>query len=361
MSNSDPTPSIENVNVSATDSDRLQGIDSIRAIAAITVMIGHLSIFPDRILHGHPSGLLLAISKMVYNNSFNGPAAVIIFFVISGFCIHMPQTRRRSLDINKFYVRRAIRLGIPAICAISLFYYFGEIKLSNINDSVFWSVICEAIYYSIYPFLLILNRKISWTKIFLMSYLASLLLLLTHLSALQDPGPGYVALRMLTFIVGLPCWILGCWLAENRSRFNPIRLSSIWVWRIIIFSAAFATNFLRFHSHIVFFGACFTFNIFAIFVAIWIGFEVSSNRYLVVSSTLEWIGKWSYSLYLIHPIASALLARIGISSDYNSTFYHIGLVIFCFPASYIFYLLIERPAHLLAISVGRVRQPAYDG
>ena len=69
--------------------DRIRGLDSIRFIAALIVVFGHgafldLSAWLD---HERMPGRLLV---GIYNNLFAGQAAVIVFFLVSGFCIHYP-------------------------------------------------------------------------------------------------------------------------------------------------------------------------------------------------------------------------------------------------------------------------------
>jgi peptidoglycan/LPS O-acetylase OafA/YrhL len=163
----------------------------------------------------------------------------------------------------------------------------------------------------------------------------------------------YVALGWLTWVVGLPCWLLGCWLAENRQKFRPVKSHQIWLARSSIFAIAFLLRVAKFHSHSVLFSNCFTLNIFALPVTAWIGVELVSSAQLGTSRLLEWVGKWSYSLYLVHPIAYAILALIGIAEINSSEPYHLIRIASALVFSYCFYLAIEKPAHRLAIMASR--------
>jgi peptidoglycan/LPS O-acetylase OafA/YrhL len=249
------------------------------------------------------------------------------------------------LNIRRFYIRRAIRIGIPALFAVAAYEAFGYLKLSEINQTVLWSIICEAIYYVLYPGLLVLGRKHGWISVVLISYAIALVLCLTNLQALRASGNSYV-----------PCWILGCWLAENRQRFKPVKSRQIWLARAAIFAIAFLLRIAKFHSHSVLFSNCFTLNAFALPVTAWIGIELASSARLGTSSVLEWVGKWSYSLYLVHPIAYAILALAGISEINGSERYHLIRIASALVFSYCFYLAIEKPAHRLAILASR-RKP----
>jgi peptidoglycan/LPS O-acetylase OafA/YrhL len=45
--------------------------------------------------------------RAIFGAQFNGPAAVIIFFVISGFCIHCPNRKRIEFSSWKTYYARS--------------------------------------------------------------------------------------------------------------------------------------------------------------------------------------------------------------------------------------------------------------
>jgi peptidoglycan/LPS O-acetylase OafA/YrhL len=67
---------------------RVNGLDSIRFLCALVVMLYHLRLMDD-VLHGQAHTGLTRAAMGIFN-AFNGPAAVIVFFLISGFCIHYP-------------------------------------------------------------------------------------------------------------------------------------------------------------------------------------------------------------------------------------------------------------------------------
>jgi len=69
--------------------DRVHGLDSLRAVLAFAVVLSHNGLFPLSPNPGSSAGIG-AIAKALYGTSVNGAAAVIAFFVISGFCIHFP-------------------------------------------------------------------------------------------------------------------------------------------------------------------------------------------------------------------------------------------------------------------------------
>jgi peptidoglycan/LPS O-acetylase OafA/YrhL len=342
-----------NPNDQSRPADHVAGIDSLRAIAALIVMLGHFGLTPSNMFGDHKADLF-ALMRMVSNCLFNGPAAVIIFFVISGFCIHFPQTRAGSqLSVRRFYIRRAVRIGLPAFATLILYNGALHLEIVNLNDSVLWSVICECIYYALYPALLIFGRRLGWAVVFAITYVAATALCASHLGALRAGENGYPAMGWLTWIVGLPCWILGCCLAEYRKKFTSVSSSRLWAVRAGIYIMTFFLMVAKFHGHSVLFSNCFTLNLFAVPVAAWIGLEMASRSRAGTSRLLEWAGKWSYSLYLIHPVSAPLLAMLGVPVSLSSESYHLTIIAFALALSFCFYLTIERPAHQIAVTLSR--------
>src|SRR5262249_38787338 len=91
---------------------RINGLDSIRFILACWVAIGHIGLFP--LFEGVDTASKLGwLLKGLYNASVNGPAAVIVFFVISGFCIHFPFRNGDFPRLARYYPRRYFRILTP--------------------------------------------------------------------------------------------------------------------------------------------------------------------------------------------------------------------------------------------------------
>jgi peptidoglycan/LPS O-acetylase OafA/YrhL len=326
---------------------RVPGLDAIRAICAFIVLVGHTS--PPPLLEGlDESNLIAKVFAGIYNNLWNGPAAVIVFFVISGFCIHYPYSRSLNISSLKVYVvRRYLRIGIPMIFAVAIYIAFN-MNLSLFNDSILWSLVAEAVYYGLYPALLACRRKLNgWTPLIFGCVVLALALASSNPTAANYPSFG----NQLNWVIGLPCWLTGCWLAERVSNSElPVAPSSrsIWIWRISIWGFATACSILRFHSPI---GYPWTLNLFSVAVVFWLAQEISHCMSHPFPGWLEWSGKWSYSLYLIHLLAFPIYSNLNLPNFgffFNWTF----KVFFALLCSYIFYLLIEYPSHLAARKAG---------
>ncbi len=191
--------------------DRVRGLDSIRFICALWVFFGHgaAPVIPNPFSNGSAASTAF---RGILGNIWSGPAAVIVFFIISGFCIHFPfaGSDRRPM-LKEFYARRFLRLLVPALIAIPLSGLVG-IELALFHDSILWSLLAELIYYVCYPFLRAVRLRFgSWRSIVITSFVVAYALAATHYKSVDYAsfGPG------LNWLMGLPCWLLGCVLAES--------------------------------------------------------------------------------------------------------------------------------------------------
>lgn len=320
---------------------RLKGLDSIRFICAIFVVLGHFGLpFTGTFANSRSSGLLqnsLKLAELI----FNGPAAVIIFFIISGLVIHYAYVGHQVIPLGAYYSRRLLRIGIPAIIAIILYKIFHfEFKAPEFGT--LWSIFCEIIYYLLYPLLFYIRKQVDWKYIISLSYIISLVLLFANLDALSAGHQGYPALGLLTWIVGLPCWLMGCWLAENYSKFKVLPHYKIQLLRALIILVVLGLRIAKFHISSVFASNCFTLNAFAFLGCIWLGYEIMYFQYKEPNKITENLGKWSYSLYLIHPVTPLILVFFKL--DFLKL-NHVALIGCALLFSYLFYKVVEKPSH----------------
>lgn len=322
---------------------RISGLDSIRFVCALWVFFGHEHA-PPVVNPFAFDTFLYWVFRGIYGNMWSGPAAVIVFFVISGFCIHYPFANRQvDLPTFAFLVRRWLRLALPLAVAIPVAQLHGY-TLALFDKTILWSLLAELIYYTIYPLLRRAWRlRGSWLMQVVIASLLALLVVLT------DPGagdyPSYGA--WLNWLVGLPCWLMGCLLADHIQRGNRLSVdrATIWGWRITVFAAAGLCSVLRFHSPI---GYPWTLNIFAVLVAFWLYREISNRADSPANLLLEWSGRWSYSLYLMHGVAATRfdLWFPGAGKSFPVWCLEVAFVLL---VCYLFYLVVEWPSHAVAI------------
>jgi peptidoglycan/LPS O-acetylase OafA/YrhL len=324
-------------------SERVGGLDTIRFVCALWVMLGHLGFFPLVSRIDRDSLLGYAIAG-AYGNVVSGPAAVIVFFVISGFCIHYPFRGGAPIPLKSYYARRYARVLLPMAAAILLGHPLG-IHLGLLSDSILWSLVCEEIYYLIYPALLWIRRSIGLKPLLAAAFVAGYAVVV-----IKDPHAGnYPSYGFaLNWVLGLPCWLFGCALAEADWGKTP-STREIWAWRGGVWFASFVCSVLRFHSPLKY---PWTLNVFAILAAVWLAKELSRAREVAPSPLLEGAGKMSYSIYLAHLHADAIWARLHVPY-LGDVLQWIVTTSFALGICYAFYRVVEKPSHELARAIGR--------
>jgi peptidoglycan/LPS O-acetylase OafA/YrhL len=323
----------------------VKGLDTLRFVAAATVALSHGAAFPLDHLIGHGSTFSHALSAL-YGVSFDGVAAVIIFFVISGFCIHFGPSTGAPFQAGPFWVRRGVRILLPLLGAMALGQVLGPGAQSGLAV-VLWSVYCELIYYALYPALRLALRKfkLSITHVLILSLIASGAVIVIGWNA-----PFYWSFSIaLTWLVALPAWLLGCVLAEQVAAIGTAGgPGHVEAWRLAIWLYAAIAMVVFFHApfRIGYPALLFPFQLLAY---LWIFAEITHFERVRPSRLLEWCGHWSYSLYLIHNVAIAV-TPISDANYVSDWLVRIALVIV---GSLVFYALVEAPSHWLARSLSR--------
>lgn len=283
----------------------------------------------------------------IYNNLFCGVAAVIAFFVISGFCIHYPFTKPDELPLKAFYTRRYIRILVPLTAALALGWALGEDML-GFYQAIIWSLVAELAYYTIYP--LLRPPMIHWMRAMtVLAYGAALCVIALYPRALNfhEFGP------WLTWIVGLPSWLLGCRLAAWAVTNQSLRRSAPWMWRAAVWVFSSAASMLRFHANI---GYPFTLTLLGVLVYYWVREEIRWYRTAAPPASLETLGKWSYSVYLVHGLAALGFVRLGfvrLGFGTHPDALWVLQTATVYILSFAFFLLVERPSHGLARRVAK--------
>ncbi len=327
------------------DLKRIVPISSLRFVLASWVVFSHYRV---PVLDTHQQGLVLWGLRALVNNLMNGPAAVIVFFIISGFCIHYPNRNGLAMPSWKlYYARRYLRILIPMTVAIG-FSVPLKMQFGLFTDSILWSLLCEEIYYLIYPCLLAVRDRLGWNKLMAIAWGLALVVILTNPRAGDYASYG----AKLNWVLGLPCWLLGCRLAERMDRFSgvPVSRAQIWSWRGGAWALSIASSILRFHSPI---GGPWTVSLFAIYASSWLEREIRYYRSGRRAPRLENLGEASYSIYLTHTHGPALLHMLGLASLLSPAATWAGEMVLCAGFAGLFFVVVEKPSHRLARRVAR--------
>jgi peptidoglycan/LPS O-acetylase OafA/YrhL len=333
----------------------VNGLDSLRFFLALVVVLSHM---PNSIAIAlkESGNVILRNIGYAVTPVFCGVGAVIAFFIISGFVIHYPN-KDKEVDYLNFLSRRWVRLGIPMIAVgvvATYFDMFGKIPI--------WSLYCELIYYTLYP--LMVKLKISWKAKFWISFgIASGLiavlcgndiLSLVNQKDVNFSGSYWQLGDGLTWIVGLPCWLLGVMLAEKVDKVDyKVSIGNIMTWRMVVFLTSVFIQVVRFKFFVSW---AVSMNLFAFLLFFWIEREIIYYRQHSSSPFFERLGKFSYSLYLVHELVVLFILQF---MPLNAWTYFVVVALIVF-SSYLIFLVLEKPSHMLAqkVRIGKKRQAA---
>src|SRR5665213_2837164 len=93
---------IQPATLSPNRRERYAVLDALRIVLAFWVVMGHLGVFP--LFAGmDPATRLGRIFVHGWSSLVCGVPAVIGFFVISGFCIHLPFRYDQDFSVGRYY------------------------------------------------------------------------------------------------------------------------------------------------------------------------------------------------------------------------------------------------------------------
>ncbi|MEJ8572820.1 acyltransferase [Microbaculum marinum] len=335
--------------MSASDPSAIQsmshvrGLDSLRFVAAAIVALSHGATFPARQYFDSGSGIERAIGA-ANELAFNGSAAVLVFFVVSGFCIHYPVTQGMDLRAGPFWVRRTIRVGVPLIVMIAIAELIGPTAAAALTV-ILWTLYCELIYYALYPVLRKIIDRVGLSLVLVVSTVISFSIILSDWETLFY----WEYSIWLTWLVALPVWLLGCLVAERMATVRrPDPGATIWHWRAAVWMYSVA-SLAFFHHGGIQIGNPALLLPFGFLAAAWVEREIACFQYRQPFAILEWAGRWSFSLYLVHNVVIALLPL----GDTHLVADWLVRVVAIVVASLAFYWVVERPSHEFARSASR--------
>ena len=171
-------------------SRRLVSLDALRGLAALAVVLSHVA------EPGGSAAVGSALAHRVADILVLGRVGVVLFFVISGFCIHLRWAKARAagrdttINFASFWKQRFIRLYPPYLVALGLYFLvqtrtgattWGRFDvydlvmhltmLHNLDartvfsiEGVFWTLAIEEQLYLAYFLLLPLRNRLGWPR-----------------------------------------------------------------------------------------------------------------------------------------------------------------------------------------------------
>jgi peptidoglycan/LPS O-acetylase OafA/YrhL len=345
-------------------------LDALRGIAAVTVVFHHLFLtFP-----GMPTTKLELISS--------GRSAVVLFFVLSGYVLSIPMWNKRQMPYRLYLIRRFCRIYLPfAVAAslsilgaiifhktgLSLTPWFNQTWHTPITISIvvkqflmypmpyfntaFWSLGFEMQMSVVMPLLCLLMLSLNPAAFTLIYGLAMFAYPMTN------GWPGYIALSFQTIFL----FSLGATLARYDAVLKQVcaRFGQ-WLWLVLAASMyLYYDFFLKMPFGPVLIEGL-SRRIFLINGLGSAGILICSLHLPPLARWLkhsvpEYLGRISYSLYLIHGVV--LFATVYLLTGHLRVHWMMGVIlVLALAAAHLFCITVEEPAMRLGKSLCEVIQ-----
>jgi len=309
-----------------TNALHLPGLNGLRAIAAMGVLLSHLSMALDTFnlkqwlgveANGHPTGLQL------------GKYGVIIFFALSGFLITyllLLEKEKSGVQIKKFYVRRILRiwplyyfylglayltyfsfrLGFPNVLPFYLFYtanipFILRTPLPFVEH--YWSLAVEEQFYLFWPWIVKNLKAKPFTIVACLIGLIVGVKLFLHFVLKSDFS------QIVIDAFPFHCMMMGgagaiLYKSQNKTFLQIVdnRISQGLAWL-----ALFAVAVNRFHV-----ASVLDPEIIACVAVVIIAGQINRKNRLInlEFGVFDFLGKISYGLYIYHPLVIFLTAKL---------------------------------------------------
>ena len=319
----------------------LKGLNGLRAIAAISILISHVS---------QPEYSNFSSSILAIKTGFDG---VTLFFVLSGFLITfllLNEDKKSKIDVKKFYVRRILRIWplyylFIVFCLVVCFIYNDKTEIfsnsifyylfftANIPFALaqgvhlimhFWSISVEEQFYAFWPWFI----KIFKNKLFISIFYFIVFLFLVKFSARFFLGKDDFIYRIIT-VTRFHCMLIGALAAIIYfQKFNKILNFMTNKFVQIFFLMLFVLltfNLLKIPAIV---SAEIT-SIISVFIILG-QVENKNFKFSLETKMLNFLGKISYGIYVIHPLMIYLVSKnynYKAHSSLENNIYIYGIVI----------------------------------
>ena len=332
----------------------LKGLNGLRAIAAISVVIAHIQ------LHGFKFNYLWP--------RWLGTYSVTIFFTLSGFLITyllLTERNKAPISIRKFYLRRILRIWplyfaylLIAVILIYIqtpekltgllpFYLFFAANVPNILSTSlpylghYWSLGVEEQFYLFWPWLI--KKPVHVFKAMLIFLIIFFILRIIARYLYLKYGY-FIPINALNH-TRFDCMVIGgmgaylCFTKNKIFRwFMANRFTELICWTCFCLIAANKYNITPFLNHQV-----------VSLIALGIMVNLSFNDRAIISLEnrfFDFLGRISYGIYVIHPMVliavKNLLSPLHMSQGPESLIFFISVLLLTIGIAWLSYEFYEK-------------------
>lgn len=339
-------------------------IDALRGIAILLVIATHVApIAPPSI----------PVLRMIAQSVAYG---VQLFYIVSALTLFLSTDQRAHLEknpIRNFFIRRLFRI-VPLFYLSVLAYtvVFGTgpnywapnglewwhyvLTLLFLNGwhpeainaivPLGWSIAIEMTFYPLIPFLYKKIKGMTDAILFIViSLILQIILVTFYKPILLKYATGYIVQSYfyLWFFAQLPIFGLGIltylFLKEQPQKSRKLGIALLTLFVLLYIAFLQTGTYLDIIPHHFFYGI--------VFLVLTLGLYFNPIK-LLVNSFTRWIGKISYSLYLVHfiflPYLRGWINLDGLGKTIQFSLYFLILLIISSVISYITYRLVEIPS-----------------
>lgn len=363
---------------------RLSAIDALRGFAALWVFLYHLwnvfapgyspqGTFDEHLPLSADTPVWVVATYPLFAYGYTG---VGLFFVLSGFCIHLPQARRfhqfgdDRLDPREFFRRRfwrlypayaaSLALGAAALVAmldisparvghyvmVNAFFLLALRPDALLLGPVYWTLWYEVQFYLLYPWLLKLVRRVGFGPVAGVLLAAEVAFALLPVPEALKPVEKHFEWLFLRRYFE---WFLGMWLAERWASGRAVsKAAGGWVavgGAVVGVACSHFPPLWPIHELFLAVASC---GAVAYLIAPAPEPAAASLRGRV-GRAFAWLGDSSYSLYLIHmPLMRLVNAAVvqlpdAVRDAWGYPIFGMLCVVTVLPVAWLWYHLFEKP------------------
>lgn len=358
--------------------ERVPMIDALRGLSCLGILLYHVRVdlwigwWQIKSQPEEYSSFAKAVAWLSIPTPFLG-YAILLFFLISGFCIHYPDTlENRKPKWGQYFMRRFWRIYPPYLAALALTAGVSYLCHVNWNDPTWdpwrilrtatlsqnyppgngqflsnpslWTIPLEVEFYVLYPlaFCLFSRLRSSLLALFALGLFAWTVFL----------GKQGISWPSFTALFFWPAWLLGAWVAQlhRENRLEPISpLLTISIGSLFLVLA------LASHKHMQDWDIWLQYLLWTGFYMSLLLLSISKQNFINnlplkgMLSFLSWLGKISFSLYLVHFPLFKLLGYLHVAQFGEKPvnfLVALGYLFLVCLFGWVFYHWIERPIHL---------------